>query len=1026
MEGPSKVIVLDPDPRAGRQVQLGFEREGIAVAVVQDIGKVELGPDTGLALVGGTNGRAVELVRRTRQLLAAGNVDIPIVSTGRGVSRGELEAAGADEIIAGPTYLRDLVTIARIMRGAPADHRDHFVGSLVETTGMYTLVRALASLGRSAVLTLIRGLRRGEVRFHHGEVTSAQVGLIHGQAALHQLLLWTDARFDFSHEDVVRRQQIPLSPEELFADAERFLEGVRETAERLSPSMVLEQDVQRVQSLGKQIPTEVHGVLRMFDGHRVLADVLEDSPYRVFETLRVAQKAMEAGLLRPVESQRPKATWRAVLAIEEWLVGSETRDAVVERTAKLDSGPVAIGGGPKPKSSRKKRKKKRANTPVAVPITKAEIDWGALVPRVIGAEVGPLSGVVPAMDAHGEIETSSRDKAREGLEALMDTGKRDRIFPTEVSVEPSVVIRGEDTDEWERIEWEAKAKVKAEVDAKAKAEVDAKAKADADAKAKADADAKAKADADAKAKADAEAKAKTDADAKAKTDADANAKADAKARADAEVKAKADADAKARADAEAKAKADADTKAKLEADAKTKADADAKAKQEADDAATARSDAAAAKAKADADAKARADADAKAKADADAKARADAEAKAKADADAKAKQEAEREAQRFREEAQARVREQVERLRIDRILKEQSEARAKEQAARGAAAEEARAYAAAIKATADVKREEAERAERATAERARQQAERTRDAGDRAAAQMIAVPSTTATPVTTADAVARTPDAVSPERERKRGTDAKSLVKELVAEAVPATTADRTSTRELSVEPITVTETATATVTVSDTMTVVGNADTVTVTATPTVTIREPLIGKPPPATPIATEDEPSDGIVRAAIATLDTARLAARAQQRRAPSAPVIEGPILADTTGEIRPSSRVAVVPVEEPSVLVSDLASAHTAVAAAMTAPKLAPLVDAASASRDLAVAAVRKDAVEFTEQEEAFFKNAEPSTPHTASVPRVESFDDLDEGYQPPKFWDRVFGRSKRDSSQSIPRPPTKKR
>ena len=54
----------------------------------------------------------------------------------------------------------------------------------------------------------------------------------------------------------------------------------------------------------------------MFDGHRVLADILEDSPYRVFETLRVAQKAVEVGLLRQVESQRPKATWRAVLAID--------------------------------------------------------------------------------------------------------------------------------------------------------------------------------------------------------------------------------------------------------------------------------------------------------------------------------------------------------------------------------------------------------------------------------------------------------------------------------------------------------------------------------------------------------------------------------------------------------------------------------------------------------------------------------------------------------------------------------------
>jgi len=152
-------------------------------------------------------------------------------------------------------------------------------------------------------------------------------------------------------------------------------------------------------------------VLRMFDGHRVLADVLEDSPYRVFETLRVTQLAVDVGLLRVTDSQRPKATWRAVLAIEEWLVGSDRDPAIQRAQAAVESGPVVAAGDPSPKlkgtNSRRKRKKKRANTPVAVPVpvvTKGpNIDWGALVPRVIGAEVGPLSGVVPAAQQSGEI-----------------------------------------------------------------------------------------------------------------------------------------------------------------------------------------------------------------------------------------------------------------------------------------------------------------------------------------------------------------------------------------------------------------------------------------------------------------------------------------------------------------------------------------------------------------------------------------------------------------------------------------------
>ncbi|MBA3452974.1 MAG: DUF4388 domain-containing protein, partial [Deltaproteobacteria bacterium] len=299
MPGLSKVIVLDPDARAGRQVQLGFEREGVPstiAAIPAETGRLDLPTqDAGLVVVGGTDERALELLRRTRKHLDESKLDAPIVFAGRGILRGDAEAAGADEVMLLPAFLRDVVTVGRLLRGQPAAKRDHIVGSLGETTGVYTLVRALSALGRSAVLTLMRGLRRGEIRFFHGEVTSAQVGLIHGQAALHQLLLWTEARFEFHHEDIVRRQQIPLSHDELFADAERFLEGVRDSSGTLSPSMVLEQDLPRIHTLGKQIPTEVHGVLRMFDGHRVLADVLEDSPYRVFETLRVAQRACDVG-----------------------------------------------------------------------------------------------------------------------------------------------------------------------------------------------------------------------------------------------------------------------------------------------------------------------------------------------------------------------------------------------------------------------------------------------------------------------------------------------------------------------------------------------------------------------------------------------------------------------------------------------------------------------------------------------------------------------------------------------------------
>src|SRR5579863_1490130 len=145
MPGPSKVIVLEPDPRAGRQLLLGFAREGVEavlVAIPDDAGQLVLDghADAGLVVVGGSAARALEITRRVRGLVDEAKTETAVVFAGTGVARREAEAAGADEVVARPAYLRDVVTLARILRGVKAKDRDHLVGSLVEITGVYTLV----------------------------------------------------------------------------------------------------------------------------------------------------------------------------------------------------------------------------------------------------------------------------------------------------------------------------------------------------------------------------------------------------------------------------------------------------------------------------------------------------------------------------------------------------------------------------------------------------------------------------------------------------------------------------------------------------------------------------------------------------------------------------------------------------------------------------------------------------------------------------------------------------------------------
>src|SRR5262249_31047028 len=110
--------------------------------------------------------------------------------------------------------------------------------------------------------------------------------------------------------------------------------------------------------------------------------------------------------------------------------------------------------------------------------------------------------------------------------------------------------------------------------------------------------------------------------------------------------------------------------------------------------------------------------------------------------------------------------------------------------------------------------------------------------------------------------------------------------------------------------------------------------------------------------------------------------------------------------------PAKRPSATPAGgEPSVLVADLAAAHTAVAHVATAQGTAPATpDLASASRDLAVSEVRHDAAAaFSDAEEAFSRQGHERKSEPNLTGPIETFDDLDEGYQPVGFWDRLRGK-----------------
>src|SRR5262249_40823362 len=121
----------------------------------------------------------------------------PGVGLGGAVRRSGAWAAGAADLVAEPAYVRDVVTLGRFLH---LPRKGELVSGDLEGLSLFHLARALSAAGRTGVLFVSRSNRRGELRLYHGEITSAQAGVHHGLAALHQLLLWPEAECEWHAE----------------------------------------------------------------------------------------------------------------------------------------------------------------------------------------------------------------------------------------------------------------------------------------------------------------------------------------------------------------------------------------------------------------------------------------------------------------------------------------------------------------------------------------------------------------------------------------------------------------------------------------------------------------------------------------------------------------------------------------------------------------------------------------------------------------------------------------------------------
>jgi ActR/RegA family two-component response regulator len=249
--------------------------------------------------------KILALLRQLRS--SAETRTLPLLVIGPASLRASVQDCGSIDFLTTPIFVRDVITASRILvslrnHTAHLQDREAVIDGPLTDFGFFSLIRVMSGLRRSGVLQVERANRRGEILFSDGDIAGAQVGSLQGPPAIHHLLLWEEAKIELHLRAVVRRSQFNQRSDQIIDEAERFVRDYTYAIQGIGPSTsVYEKNDDKLAKA--TVPTEVTPVLRLCDGRRTLTDIMDESPFRVFDTVRILTRLVDLGVLTRRKTQ---------------------------------------------------------------------------------------------------------------------------------------------------------------------------------------------------------------------------------------------------------------------------------------------------------------------------------------------------------------------------------------------------------------------------------------------------------------------------------------------------------------------------------------------------------------------------------------------------------------------------------------------------------------------------------------------------------------------------------------------------
>ncbi|BDG10379.1 response regulator [Anaeromyxobacter paludicola] len=319
------LLLVDADPESLRLMEVSLRNAGFSVTSAAQgadaLEKCQMSQpdlvlsDTQMPVMDG-----YELCRRLKA--DARLADIPFIFlTGQGSVEHKVRGLelGVDDYLTKPIYTKEIVTRVKILlQRREKDRlekreRARFAGNLADL-GIVDLVQTLMLGRKSGALRITSGGRQATVWFREGAVVDCELGGAGGARAFYRLLEIQEGEFGIDFGPVERERRIAGSTQALLMEGMRRLDEKARLLEALPPlGEVLEVDAALLAERLQEIPDDVNGLLRLFDGRRSLDAVVADAEGDDLANLTVLSKLWFEGLLRTpeVRAQAEQLEWFA-------------------------------------------------------------------------------------------------------------------------------------------------------------------------------------------------------------------------------------------------------------------------------------------------------------------------------------------------------------------------------------------------------------------------------------------------------------------------------------------------------------------------------------------------------------------------------------------------------------------------------------------------------------------------------------------------------------------------------------------